>query len=250
MSKKETQSQPVRQVNFTLQGKGGVGKSFVSSLIAQFLMEKQQPLICYDTDPINATFAGYEPFKARRLELMQDNKINDRNFDNMMEAILTEDANFIVDNGASSFIPLSNYLIENDAINMINDASKQVVIHTVITGNQALKDTLVGFNQLAEQMPEKALIIVWLNEFFGDIEAENKTFTEMKVYNKHKERVHGIIKIPRQTSETFGKDLEIMLDNRQTFKEALTDPAFTIMSKQRLKMMQKAIFDQLELIIG
>lgn len=248
MSKKETQTK--NQVHFILQGKGGVGKSFVASLIAQYYIERNQTLVCYDTDPINHTFAGYTPFNARELDLMKDNKVNDRNFDAMMEAIFTEDSNFIIDNGASSFIPLSNYLIENDAINMISEASKQVVIHTVITGNQALKDTLVGFNQLAEQMPEKALIIVWLNEFFGDIEAENKSFTEMKVYNKHKNRVHGLIKIPRQTSDTFGKDLEIMLDNRQTFQEALQDSSYTIMSKQRLKMMRNTLFEQMQLVIG
>ena len=46
------------------------------------------------------------------------------------------DLRTVVDNGASSFVPLSNYLIENNAIPMLQEAGREVFIHSVVTGGQ------------------------------------------------------------------------------------------------------------------
>lgn len=204
----------MKQVHLTLQGKGGVGKSFAAALIAQHLRAKGKPVAVVDTDPVNATLAGYKAFDTAHLGLMEGGTLVERNFDTLIERVIAEDTHFVIDNGASSFIPLSYYIVENDAINVIAEHGKQVIIHTVITGGQALRDTLYGFSSLVEQMPAQTTICVWLNEFFGDIKAEGKTFEEMQAYQTHKERVHGIITIPRQTSSTFGRDVQAMLDEK------------------------------------
>ena len=54
-----------------------------------------------------------------------------------------EEADFVIDNGAASFVPLSNYLTENAHL----DAGRcraRVCVHSVITGGQAA-DTINGF---------------------------------------------------------------------------------------------------------
>ena len=163
----------------TLQGKGGVGKSFVSSLLVQFLRERGDPVAAVDTDPVNATLTGYRAFDTEHLELMEGGSLVERHFDRLIERVLTTDSNFVIDNGAASFIPLSYYLAENDAIGLVAEHGKQVVIHTVVTGGQALRDTLAGFASLAEQLPAEADMVVWLNEFFGEIETDGKTFEDM-----------------------------------------------------------------------
>jgi len=234
-----------KAVHFTLQGKGGVGKSLISSYIAQYLRQQGKPVVVVDTDPVNATLAGYKAFNAIHLELMKGGSLIERNFDTLIEKIIAEDTNFVIDNGAASFIPLSAYLVENDAINVIGNHGKQVVIHTVITGGQALRDTLAGFAALVENLPEQARIIVWLNEFFGDIEAEDKTFEEMRVYQNNIERVGGLVRIIQQTGSTFGKDVQLMLDKKLTFDEIAASPDFGLMAKSRLAQVKKAIFDQL-----
>lgn len=235
----------MKQAHFTLQGKGGVGKSFISSLIAQYLRSRGEPVAVIDTDPVNATLAGYKAFNVQRLELMQNGSLIERNFDALIERIVEEDTNFVVDNGAASFIPLSYYIAENDAINMITNNDKQVVIHTVVTGGQAMRDTLAGFSALVKQMPEEARIIVWLNEFFGDIEADGKSFEEMRAYQNNEDRVHGIVRIPRQTGSTFGKDIQLMLDSKLTFDEINKSESFGLMSKSRLFRVKEAIFGQM-----
>ncbi len=239
----------MKQVHFTLQGKGGVGKSFISAIMTQYLKSKGEEVIAVDTDPVNATLAGYKAFNTQRLELMEGGSLVERNFDQLIEQVVVEDTHFVIDNGAASFIPLSYYITENDAINLIGENGKQVIIHTVITGGQAMMDTLAGFASLVEQMPENVKIVVWLNEFFGDIEAEGKTFEQMKVYQNNKDRVLGIVTIARQTGSTFGEDVKQMLDSKQTFDEVAQSADFGLMAKSRLAKVKTAIYQQLALIV-
>ena len=239
----------MNQVHITLQGKGGVGKSFISSLLVQYLRSRGNDVVAVDADPVNATLSGYKAFNTQRLELMKNGSLIERNFDSLIEQIVDEDSHFVVDNGAASFIPLSYYLAENDAINIILENGKQVFIHTIITGGQAMRDTLSGLASLVEQMPGNAQIIAWLNEYFGDIEADGKEFEAMQVYQKNKDRISGIIRIKRQTGTTYGEDIKMMLDQKITFEEVKHAPEFKLMAKSRLEKTKAAIFEQLALVI-
>src|ERR1043165_3783885 len=104
---------PKNAIHLTLQGKGGVGKSLVAALLAQYFREDGLDVRCIDTDPVNRTFAQYAALGADRLNLRDEhNRIDQRVFDTLMERFLSEDAIFVVDNGASTFLPLSHYLLE------------------------------------------------------------------------------------------------------------------------------------------
>jgi hypothetical protein len=242
----------MKKVHLSLQGKGGVGKSLIAALLAQYFAEGGDPAVCIDTDPVNATFAGYAGLNVEHLALMgPDKKISERQFDSMMERILTEDRNFVIDNGASSFVPLSSYLVENDAAAMIAENGKQLVVHSVVTGGQALADTVHGLSSLLSQMPASAQIVVWLNEYFGPIERDGRPFDQLGVYKENKDRIHGVVRLDRQTSDTFRKDLESLLDAKLTFAEAL-DPEsdrFGLMPRQRLTQMRRTIFERIALVV-
>lgn len=242
-------SQPAPQIHMTLQGKGGVGKSMVSSFLAQYLTASGRPVACIDTDPVNDTLSGYAALTARRLDLLQGNQINTRRFDEMMELLVSSDTSVVVDNGAASFLPLTSYMLENGVADLLAASGRQLVVHTVVTGGQAIMDTLTGFDQLANQLPESAQMVVWLNEYFGDILAEGKSFEEMRTYQTNKHRVKGLVRIKRYTGETFGKDMEMMLDRKLTFDEAVSSSDFGLMAKQRLTMMKRDIFNQIALVV-
>src|SRR3546814_12819123 len=79
----------MKQVHLILQGKGGVGKSFIATLLTQHYIGRQITPACIDTDPVNQTFAGYKAFSAKRLELMRDGNIDPRAFDHLIEGIMT-----------------------------------------------------------------------------------------------------------------------------------------------------------------
>jgi hypothetical protein len=218
----------------------------IAAVIAQYKAGKGQKPICIDTDPVNATFEGYKAIDVRRLNIMDGDEINTRNFDALVEQIATAEVDVIIDNGASSFVPLSHYLISNQVPALLRDMGHELVVHTVITGGQALQDTVSGFAQLAGQFPAECLFVTWLNPYWGAIEHEGKGFEQMKAYTTNKARVSAIIQIPPLKEETYGRDFAEMLQARLTFDEALAMSSLTIMTRQRLKIVKGQLFAQLE----
>jgi hypothetical protein len=222
-------------IHFMLQGKGGVGKSLVASMLAQYFASRELDVRCFDTDPINATFAAYKELNVTTLDIMQDEDIDPRGFDQLMEKllILPEEAQAVVDNGAASFVPLGSYLLENQALGVLEDEGHSVMLHTVITGGQAILDTLAGLQSLAAHFPDTP-IVVWLNRYFGDISMGGKGFFEFKVYSECSANFHAVIDIPDRKQATFGRDLEELFSSRRTFETAIHSQS-PIMVKQRLK---------------
>jgi cellulose biosynthesis protein BcsQ len=233
-------------IHIILQGKGGVGKSLVAALLAQYLEGKgDNKLFCADTDPVNDTFARYSAFGAERVKILNaDKNIDSRVFDGLIEKLLEHEGDAVIDNGASTFIPLSAYMLENNVVGLLQEAGKQVYIHTVVTGGQSADDTMIGLKSLI--MSQSAPIVVWQNEFFGAVEKDGKTFFESKLYENHQHRIKGIVTIHKRNQDTFGKDLELMISNKLTFSQAMTSDLFTIMPRQRLKQIQKSIYTQLD----
>ncbi|PIL38858.1 nucleotide-binding protein [Massilia psychrophila] len=234
------------KVHIILQGKGGVGKSVVAALLSQYLASKGSPPANIDTDPVNASFSGYKGLAVHHLKIMEDDEINPRSFDTLVEMIAAARGDVIIDNGASSFVPLSHFLISNQVPALLAEMDRQLVVHTVITGSQALLDTVSGFAQLASQFPGEALFVVWLNPYWGPIEHEGKGFEQMKAYQANKARVAAIVRLPALKEETYGRDLADMLKDRLTFDEAIALDTLTIMTRQRLKIIKSQVFGQLD----
>jgi len=234
------------KIHMVLQGKGGVGKSLIAAILAQYNVSKDKQPLCIDTDPVNATFHGFKALNVKRLQIMDGDEINPRHFDSLVELIAPSTVDVIIDNGASSFVPLSHYLISNQVPALLQEMGHELVVHTVITGSQALTDTVNGFAQLATQFPAESSFIVWLNPYWGAIEYEGKSFEQMKAYINNKSRVTAIIKMPTLKEETYGRDLADMLQEHLTFDEALANSALTIMTRQRLKIVKSALFAQLD----
>ena len=238
-------------IHIILQGKGGVGKSVVASFITQYLLEKGKSVSAFDTDPVNKTFAGYEALDVKRVEIMDGEDINPRKFDDLIEEIaeIKVDA-VVIDNGASSFVALASYLNSNDVVNVLESMGHKVFIHSILTGGQAQKDTLQGFSVIAKSFgSSKGAIVVWLNEFWGEVNSDGKGFEQMKVYKDNVDAIHAIVTIPSQKTATFGQDMSLMLTAKLTFDEALNGGEFQLMAKQRIKMIKRDLFDNMSVAI-
>jgi hypothetical protein len=236
----------MKQLHMILQGKGGVGKSYVASLLAQHYMARSITPICIDTDPVNATFAGYKSLPVNRLELMVGDDLDPRAFDQLVEQVMGADDNsiIIVDNGAATFVPLCAWMLENGAVSFFKDAGVELILHSVLTGGQAMGDTLVGLNNLLKNFPNTPSVI-WLNEYFGKPERNGKGFETSDLFKKHAERIHALIRITSRRKETFGTDLDIILSGKKLFAEAAQDESLSIMGRQRLAIIWREINDQI-----
>src|ERR1700677_2276042 len=101
-SERMLKAEPVTSaIHLTLQGKGGVGKSLVASILAQYFRHHGKEVHCIDSDPVNQTFSQYAELGAEHLALMRDGRIDSGGFDILLHRLLTEEGTFIVDNGAS-----------------------------------------------------------------------------------------------------------------------------------------------------
>ena len=238
-------SDPGCTVHMSLQGKGGVGKSFAASVLAQYLTARGDTVRCIDTDPVNKTLSQYVALGVTPLQLLRDGAIEQRVFDGLVDEFMRTDASFVVDNGAATFIPLWQYMFESDVPGLLRSAGRRLYVHMVITGGQAVADTVNGFAAVAQNVAEKG-IVVWINEFFGPVEFEGRPFREMKAYQDHLDKVRGSVVIPRRNRQTFGRDLEECLALKLTFEEAIRNGPMGLMSRQRLRVIQRDLFEQLD----
>jgi hypothetical protein len=242
----EPVARPNRGVHFVLQGKGGVGKSFVSAILAQYLRTAGHTVHCFDTDPVNATFAQYAGLDAEHINVLKRGAINEKQFDTLVENLCRRPGACVVDTGATTFVPLWNYILENEILRFLTDHGRQPYIHSVVTGGQALSDTLNGFAKIAATNSDRN-IIVWLNEYFGEIQGQQgQPFEELKVAQDHAGRVLGAVTIRERNHHTFGDDLKEMLQRRMTFDAAIEDERFSLVSKQRLAIVRRDLFEQLD----
>ena len=235
------------QVHLVLQGKGGVGKSMISAILGQYFQHKKTTPHCFDTDPVNATFAQYQALGAEHINVLRRGAIHDKRFDELFEKICQIEGVCIVDTGATTFVPLWSYILENDILSFLAAQSRRVFVHSVVVGGQALTDTLNGFKRLAETTTEKN-VIVWLNEYFGEISKDGKSFEQFRVAEEQAHKLLGTVLIRERNPNTYGDDMRQMLSKRLTFEEAIRLAEFSLVSKQRLTIIRRELFEQLDRI--
>jgi hypothetical protein len=232
-----------------LQGKGGVGKSLVAVLLAQFLESKGGRVICADTDPVNATFTQYRSLNVAHVDIAEGGNVMQRKFDPLMEMLISTDADFVIDNGAATFMPLTRYLAENDIFQIMSEAGKNVCIHTVLTGGQAKTDTYNGFAELLGKVNKFARVIVWENEFWGAVEYEGLPITSTKLFKDADKagKIAGVVKIVnRGNSDTFTGDIKQMTEGHMTLSDVLTSSEFSFFTKNRLQKVVNEVFAELD----
>lgn len=235
------------KIHLVMNGKGGIGKSTSAAFLAQWLTgDDPQRATCIDTDPINATFAAYKTLDVRRVEIMQDNNINSRRFDEIVELVMAQQRDAVIDSGATSFVALAHYMITNQIPALFHELGRSLVLHVSVVGGPAFLDTLQGFNALVSQFPDPCRFVVWINPFFGPVRQNGKDFEDLKVYVENRDRVSAIIRLPTLQVDTFGTDLRALLAARRTFDEAISDTSTGVVTRQRLRIVRQKIFAQLD----
>lgn len=236
-------------IHFILQGKGGVGKSFAAVLKAQYLQRKGRKVVCADTDPVNQTFSKYKALDVATIEITTAGHVEQRKFDPLMEAIATTEADFVIDNGAATFLPLMRYLTENDIYKVMSEFGKQAYIHTILVGGQAQSDTYDGLAELLSKVDKHAKVVIWENEFWGKIAFDGVPITGSKLFKESEKagKIAGVVKIiDRNQSDTFVGDIKQMTCASLTLPEVMASKDFQLMAKHRLNKVVGDVFTELD----
>jgi hypothetical protein len=237
----------MNNIHFTLMGKGGVGKSMISWLLAQYLRKKDAGVYCADTDPVNATFYHFSALEVDYIEIMRPNMTVDTGkFDDLIERLMKHDGASVVDCGASSFLPLVRYLADNEVFGLLAEAGHQVIVHAPLVGGSASDETIRGLQLLFDTL--KCKVVVWENEYFGPIQINNIRLSDASVVKKNASQVAGVIQLKELDAGTYGADIREAMANKLTFDEAQEFDSFRLMRKQRLKMFERQVYEQLSAI--
>ena len=152
----------------------------------------------------------------------------------------------MIDNGANTFSPLMGYLLENDCFSLLEESGRKVYIHTIVGGGDTLHDTAMGFVSTAKST--NVPLVLWENEHFGLLQsASGKQFVESQTYADNaraRERPHRAER--SAIADTFGADVKKMNTARLTMQEVLQNDKFNIMEKQRIKVVYRDMFEQLD----
>jgi CobQ/CobB/MinD/ParA nucleotide binding domain len=239
-----TATSTTKTVKFVLMGKGGCGKSIVANFLAQQLVEYGKPVICVDADPVNNTLSGVAALGAEIIDLLEDDAVNIPVMDDFISRILETDSNFIIDAGASGFVPLLSYILRDDLFQLIANSGKRVQAHAVIVGGESMVDTSAALDSMLKQFPTCVSVFCWLNPFFGPLESNGVAFEQTPWWAKRSSLVSGIVRLPvldRAIMPAWRK----MHGGRKTFSEAADSPDFNAVEKLRLGKMWAPIREQI-----
>ncbi|KXV49675.1 conjugal transfer protein [Gluconobacter albidus] len=240
-------------VHFVMQGKGGVGKTTAAALLGQYLKGIDPETVCVDIDPVNSSFSDFKALEPIALEIMNDGAIDQRAFDTLMEMIAETPHTFVVDSGASTFLPLTQYLADGPVFSIFEQFGRRPVFHSIITGGPAQAHTMEGLATLLESMPN-AEIVLWINEYhgFGKVVDKdgNEDWKNLSIIQKNKSRFRAIIQLPTLNQQTHGADMRDLLTQGMTFEEA-TKPGsgFKIMAQARLRDIWSHLHTELSHVI-
>jgi hypothetical protein len=149
-----TQHQPSRKRLIIFpQDKGGIGKSFVATLIYDFLTEQKIKLKTFDLDHANSTFHRYVP-EAHFIDTDVDvNKL--AVLDSMVNALETVDV-VLVDNRASGGTKILQYIEESRIIELQSQLHFDLVFVVIVLDD---KDAI---SQIADLLDEYEDRVRWL----------------------------------------------------------------------------------------
>jgi hypothetical protein len=71
-------------------------------------------------------------------------------------------------------------------------------------------------------------------------------FTESQTYSDHAERVRGRVVLAVRNADTFGADIKKLNMARLTLEEVRASERFNLMEKQRIKVVFRDLFEQLD----
>lgn len=233
-------------MNFILQAKSNVGKTFIASILAEYFHSNCNEFQAFDTYNKGNSFTEFRGVEVKLLELSDKNRYFIPSVFGTFWADSINCANdIIIDIVADLFEPLVKHFNKCISENLNTDSNKVMIVHTVIAGGDKLDDTINGLVTLCNRLPPNIKILVWLNEYFGPIEVDGKPFQEFKIYDNNREKIHGIIKIRAPESEFFKADLNKKNEQKLTFEEAINSDEFSVASKHRLRIIQHELFEQL-----
>lgn len=222
-------------VHFVGGEKGGVGKSVVSRLVAQYMIDKEIPFLGFDTDRSHGAlmrfYAGYaSPALVDRYEAL----------DATIEAAVAEpERRVLVDLAAQTHDPLVKWMDESGVLELAAEGAVRIVYWHVM---DAGKDSVDLLKRLLDRFAARLNYVLVLNQLRGDDfgilkrsgECERAEQLGAKVVKIRKLHDNAINKIDAASSSFWAA------------KNAGEAAGLGLMDRQRVKTWLRDSYEELE----
>jgi hypothetical protein len=217
--------------------------------LGQYILDKKGSLIAFDTDFHNKTFASYKALNAQPLHLVDDKTlvVNVAALDVILEATLSNEADVVIDVGASSFKDFFKYLLDMDLASAWVELGHNVVFHVVIGGGTPYINTLETFETLVTRgvKGKGTKCLPWLNAFTGPLESDGVPFEESEPFRANVKKIAGLVTVPI-FDELFRATLEKITTEHLTFDEVKDSQKFLAAEKIRAIRIKKEFYNALD----
>jgi hypothetical protein len=231
-----------------IQPKGGVGKSFVASLLADYLRSKGKLGPCIDLDVSNVTFGEYEEFGVQRIDLIENKRVDQRRFDSFVGGLLELNGDAVVDTGANTYHPLTSYLHEEGSIRDLIEFGLHIVLHVPVTA--AVAETLEGLEDIARLFPDMdgISLVVWANKTFGPIALRGQPLEDIAAYRDLKAagRIDIEISLPKLEESTGETAIRNAIRLRRSLTDMACDETIPTVERWRYRRIARELFGAIE----
>jgi hypothetical protein len=215
--------------------KGGVGKSVVARLAAQYCIDRAIPFVAIDADGSHGALLRFYADYARAVDLTSFDSA-----DQILTLALEEDRRVLVDLPAQSARPLGTWVDEGGILELAAESDVKVVFWHVIDDG---KDALTTLDRMLARYGDRARYCVVKNLGRGK---------DFALYDRSETRAAAqrlgaaVVELP----ELHGPAMQKIDRSDASFWAAMNGPAqgpdaLTRMDRQRVKVWLHAAFDQL-----
>lgn len=241
-----------KQLHFTINQKGGCGKTHLSFLLLSWAKRNAFSAIGIDTDPNNASLGDYQGLEVKTIDIMDEEglEILPQKWDSLIYYLLddvTEEI-AVIDVGATAFTSLIAYLVTSNIFQEILNNKFDIYLNIPIIGGEGLYDTLNGMRYLVTLFGKQSKVILWKNEHFGKVvDEKGQDLEDLSFYLDVKEDIMGIIHI-KKMHPLHELAMEKMKKSKLTYEEVLDNSNFQLLDKSRINMVLSAVFQAMDLI--
>ncbi len=219
--------------------KGGVGKSVVSRVLAQYFIDKQHPLRIYDTDMSHgAMMRHYEAFSTP-LDL-SDLEAMDPVIEQAAE---NPEQTLLIDMAAQTTRPLYRWIDDADVLDLAEELGIEITFWHVMDDG---KDSLKLLKELLGAYPTRRLNAVVVKNL-----GRGKDFSPLmtpEIQAKLSEREVPVLALPELHGNAMRKidRIDASFWAAMNNKNPEIGPCLKLMERQRVKSWLRRFYDQLD----
>ena len=231
------------KVYIVSQGKGGVGKTTIATMLASYLLLKNKVIQVIDTDGVNQTLSAFKALNVKEKNILSDDyqtsdltKIDDF-FSDLLED-QEADKTVIIDIGASSFLPIRSHIFQNEIYKMID-----ITFVIPICGGTSEDSSMLGISDTLKDFENGVNYLIVQNERDGKLKFKNSKL-EKQLQSLEKNYIGDVTL--EKISGILATDFEIVNKNKIIFQQIEKCKDLKILNRKRLEIFFKKFFAQLQ----